>query len=252
MPANSTPRAPIGQGSNLDAERIEWLRAFCERLHPDDCEDRPPDYPSLRPARHRGLVIRHAASDDLLLKAASWATLWKESCLVGRPNPVFIKKALIALEAAAMEWSRDRPGAIQRREWFVLARYLRLHATRLRRGSIDVPPTYGCLDAPKPAAGRAARMLANRRFLDDQLHFAIAVAGFKGLDKGATEKLLKERIGPSFRNRLTKADVRLAKGTSGRPRKGSRDRPSEGADGSNSPGGDLQTMWGQGPKRRRD
>ena len=236
------PPTSVDPSVERESESAERLRDLVVRLKRDFRPARPP----------RGLLIRHSASDDLLLKAAGWATLWKESCLSNRPNPVFIKKALAALEAAAMEWSRDRPGAIQRREWFVLARYLRLHATRLRRGSIDAPPTYGCLDAPKPAADSAARMLANRRFLDDQLDFALAVAGFNGLDKGATERLLKERIGPSFRNRLTKADVRLARGTSGRPRKGNRDWPSDRADGSKSPGADLQTMWTQGPKRRRD
>lgn len=252
--------------SALDASAMEWsksrpgvgkrrewvvlaryLRLQTARLHSGSI-DVPP-----RPKRTpRGLLIRHEPSDDLLLKAASWATLWKESYLDGRPNPALIQKALSALNASAMEWTRSKPGVGKRREWVVLARYLRLQTARLRSGSIDVPPTYGCLDALKPAADRAARMFADRRFLDNQLGFALAVAGFKGLDKGATEKLLEERIGPSFRNRLTKADVRLAKGTSGRPRKGSRDRPSEGSDGSKSPGADLSTMWRQGPKRRRD
>lgn len=243
MPANADPPVPVAQSVNRETDAYEWYQSYLAS------QSRDPN------KRHRrGLLIRDEASDDLLLKAVGWAKLWRDSCSCGRPNPVFIERALLALEASASAWGKSQPGAPRRRAWSVLARYLRLHAGRLRRGDIDVPSKYGSLDAPTPAARRAARMLANDRFLDGQLAFVVALHGLASLDrkeieacrfdlatfdKRAIEALLSERVGKSYKNRLTRADVRLAKGNRGRPRKGF-----DESSAANEPAGAaLQNAW---------
>lgn len=243
MAANADPPAPVAQSVNRETDAYEWYQSYLAS------QSRDPN------KRHRrGLLIRDEASDDLLLKAVGWAQLWRDSCSCGRPNPVFIESALLALEASASAWGKSRPDAPRRREWSVLARYLRLHAWRLRRGSTAVPPKYGSLDAPTPAARRAARMLADDHFRDRELAFVVALHGLTSLDrkqieerrfdlatfdKRAIEAFLSARVGKSYKDRLTRADVRLAKGNRGRPRK----RLNDSSAGSESTGVALQKVW---------
>lgn len=171
MAANADPPVPVAQSVNRETDAYEWYQSYLAS------QSRDPN------KRHRrGLLIRDEASDDLLLKAVAWAQLWRDSCSCDRPNPVFIKSALLALEASASAWGKSRPDTPRRREWSVLARYLRLHAWRLRRGSIAVPPKYGSLDKPTPAARRAARMLADNHFRDRELAFVVALHGLASLD----------------------------------------------------------------------
>ena len=243
MAANADPPVPVAQSVTRETDAYEWYQSYLAS------QSRDPN------KRHRrGLLIRDETSDDLLLEAVAWAQLWRDSCSCDRPNPVFIKSALLALEASASAWGKSRPDAPRRREWSVLARYLRLHAGRLHRGKIPVPPKYGSLDAPTSAARRAARMLANDRFLDGELALVVALHGLASLDrkeieacrfdlatfdKRAIGALLSERVGKSYEDRLTRAGVRLAKGNRGRPRKGLDDSSA----GNEPAGAALQNAW---------
>jgi hypothetical protein len=196
----------------------------------------------LRYARvsRRSLLIRHEPSDDLLLKASGWTTLWAESCARGKPNGLFVRRALIALGSSALAWNSDGRGSPPRREWTVLARYLRLQVSRLDRRSSEAETPYAEVDAPTPGAKRAARMLEADRFVDVQLGWVLAYAAHRQLDAKATEAFLRKEIGPRFRSRLTAAGIRLRPGQRGRPR-----GPEQGstADPERSAADALQQAW---------
>lgn len=238
MPADTAPPPLIGQGSDLDAERVEWLRAFCKGLLDPDDQRWPPAHRGRTP--HRGLVIRHEPSDTLLLKAGGWAALWAASCVRGKPNSVFVRRALDTLESAALAWSRSGLGTPPRREVTILARYLRMQVSRLERRSFDVQTPYAEIDAPTQGAERAARMLAADHFVDVQLGWALAYAAHQRLDAKATEALLRKEIGPRYRSRLTAAGIRLRPGLRGRPRGSAQASTS---DQEASAGDALQQAW---------
>ncbi len=226
--------APGAEGASISAS----VAQICEVL---DRVARPPGARAryVRVSR-RSLLIRHEPSDDLLLKAYEWAKLWSESCARGKPNGTFVGRAVVSLAESARAWNNATPTKGPRREWIVLARYLKLQIARLARGSLDAASPYLAFDQPTPGAKKAARMLASDRFKDIQLGWVLAYAAQKRLSQDETEQLLLTQIGPRFRSRLTRAGLRLRPGKRGRPRV--RDQET-GADGKESSGLDLQALW---------